>query len=141
MTLYDAIGKNYSQTRKRDPRIASTLLEILSSSKGSTIVDIGAGTGSYAAVLAEHGYRVIAIEPSSIMRQQAIVHPAIQWVDAYAESLPLPNRSADAAIIMLAFHHFQNYQKALEEINRVTGGGQIIKKGRSTTAEGRRPVP
>ena len=126
MTLYDSIGKNYSQTRKRDPRIASTLLEILSSSKGSTIVDIGAGTGSYAAVLAEHGYRVIAIEPSSIMRQQAIVHPAIQWVDAYAESLPLPNRSADAAIIMLAFHHFQNYQKALEEINRVTGGGQII---------------
>ncbi|MDJ0695565.1 methyltransferase domain-containing protein [Mastigocoleus sp. MO_188.B34] len=126
MTLYDAIGRNYSQTRKRDPRIAVNLLEILQSSQGSTIVDIGAGTGSYATFLAEHGYRVIAVEPSSIMREQAIAHPAIQWVDARAENLPLPSSSAGAAIIMLAFHHFQDYSKALEEINRVTGNGQII---------------
>ncbi len=126
MTLYDAIGKNYSQTRKKDPRIAATLLEILQSTQGYTIVDIGAGTGSYATLLAEHSYHVIAVEPSSTMREQAISHPAIQWIDAHAENLPLPSNSVNAAIIMLAFHHFQDYQKALQEINRVTGDGQII---------------
>lgn len=126
MALYDVIGKTYAQTRRSDPRITEKLLEILASSQASTIADIGAGTGSYAGVLAEHGYRVFAIEPSETMRSQAIAHPAIEWINGYAENLPLPNQAVDAAIIMLAFHHFQDYQQALCEIHRVVGNGQIV---------------
>lgn len=58
MTLYDTIGTTYTQTRRKDPRIAAKLLDLLKCSKGSTVVDIGAGTGSYAQVLANHDYRV-----------------------------------------------------------------------------------
>lgn len=126
MTLYDTIGSDYAQTRRSDPRIATTLLEILKPSSASTVVDIGAGIGSYAWVLAESGYRVLAIEPSATMRNQATSHPEIQWFNGSAENLPLPDRSANAAIIMLAFHHFQNYRQALREVRRVTGGGQIV---------------
>ncbi len=126
MVLYDQIGKNYTQTRRSDPRIAAKLLEILSLSQANTIADIGAGTGSYAAVLAEQGYRVLAIEPSEMMRNQAINHRSIEWIDAVAEQIPLPDRSADAAIIMLALHHFQNYRQALKEIYRIIGDGAII---------------
>ena len=53
MVLYDSIGQNYSQTRSSDPRIAATLLKILSVPHTSTIADIGAGTGSYALALAK----------------------------------------------------------------------------------------
>lgn len=81
MALYDTIGRTYAQTRRSDPRIAAKLLEILTSRQASTIADIGAGTGSYALVLAEHGYRVLAVEPSATMRSQAIAHPAIEWFD------------------------------------------------------------
>jgi ubiquinone/menaquinone biosynthesis C-methylase UbiE len=126
MALYDTIGKTYAQTRRSDSRIAAKLLEILESSQASVIVDIVAGTGSYSFFLAEYGYHVLAVEPSETMRSQASSHPTIQWIDAFADSLPLPDQSADAAIIMLAFHHFQNYRKALCEIHRVIGGGQII---------------
>jgi ubiquinone/menaquinone biosynthesis C-methylase UbiE len=126
MVLYDTIGKTYAQTRRSDPRIAAKLLEILESSRASVIADIGAGTGSYSFFLAEHGYHILAVEPSETMRSQAISHPTIQWIDAFADSLPLSDQSADAAIIMLAFHHFQDYQKALREMHRVIGGGQII---------------
>ncbi len=126
MVLYDQIGKNYTQTRRSDPRIAAKLLEILSFSQATTIADIGAGTGSYANVLAEQGYRVLAIEPSEMMRNQAINHQQIQWIDAVAEQIPLPDRSADAAIVMLAFHHFQDYGRALSEIHRIIGDGAII---------------
>lgn len=126
MALYDKIGKNYGKTRRSDPRIARKLLDILESFQASTIVDIGAGTGSYAFFLAEYGYEVIAVEPSATMRNQAISHPAIEWVDGYAENLPLSDRAAEAAIIMLAFHHFQDYKKALLEVHRVVGNGQII---------------
>lgn len=126
MTLYNVIGNNYAQTRKSDPRITATLLEILNVASPSTVVDIGAGTGSYALELAEQGYRVLAVEPSATMRSQATSHSLVQWFDGFAENLPLPNQSADVAIIMLAFHHFQNYWQALEEAHRVTGGGLIV---------------
>ena len=126
MALYDKIGKNYGKTRRSDPRIARKLLDILESFQASTIVDIGAGTGSYAFFLAEYGYEVIAVEPSATMRNQAISHPAIEWVDGYAENLPLSDGAAEAAIIMLAFHHFQDYRQALREVHRVVGSGQII---------------
>jgi ubiquinone/menaquinone biosynthesis C-methylase UbiE len=126
MALYNKIGTNYAQTRKSDPRIASTLLEILQSSFTSNVVDIGAGTGSYASVLAESGYQVLAIEPSETMRNQAPHHRKIQWFDGAAENLPLADQSADTAIIMLAFHHFQDYRQALREVNRVIGNGKII---------------
>lgn len=126
MALYDVIGKTYAQTRKSDLRITEKLLEILVSSQASTIADIGAGTGSYANVLAECGYRVFAVEPSKTMRSQAIAHPAVAWIDGHAENLPLPDQSVDAAIIMLAFHHFSDYQQALSEIHRVVGNGQMI---------------
>lgn len=126
MALYDVIGKTYARTRKSDPRITEKLLEILASSPASTIADIGAGTGSYANVLAECEYRVFAIEPSETMRSQAIAHPAITWIDGHAENLPLTDQSVDAAIIMLAFHHFSDYRQALSEIHRVVGNGQMI---------------
>lgn len=126
MALYDKIGKTYAQTRRSDSRIAAKLLSILKSSQVSTVADIGAGSGSYALVLARSGYRVLAVEPSVIMREQAITHPAIEWIDGCAENLPLTNQAVDAVIIMLAFHHFQNYQQALCEIHRVVGNGQIV---------------
>ncbi|NJO95663.1 MAG: class I SAM-dependent methyltransferase [Pleurocapsa sp. CRU_1_2] len=126
MALYDVIGETYAQTRRSDPRIAGKLLEILASSKAHTIVDIGAGTGSYAHVLAEYGYHVLAIEPSAIMRIQAIAHPAIEWINGAADNLPLFERTVDAAIVMLAFHHFPDSRQALREIHRVVGNGQIV---------------
>ncbi|MEL6442095.1 MAG: class I SAM-dependent methyltransferase [Cyanobacteria bacterium J06621_8] len=126
MPLYDVIGKTYALTRKPDPRIAEKLREILSSSEVSTVADIGAGTGSYAGVLADYGYRVLAVEPSATMRSQGISHPAIEWIDGYGESLPLSDQAVDAAIIMLAMHHFSDYRQALKEINRTVGNGQMV---------------
>lgn len=126
MTIYDNIGQGYSNTRKSDFRIVEAILNILKSLEISTIADIGAGTGSYAYALANHDYNVIAIEPSKTMQAQAISHPNIEWINAYAESLPLSNSSVDAAIIILAMHHFKNYRQALKEVYRITNDGSII---------------
>jgi SAM-dependent methyltransferase len=124
--LYNTIGQNYAQTRTSDPQIISTLFGILNAPPQSTVVDIGAGTGSYALALAKQDYRVLAVEPSATMRDQAIFHSRIEWIDGFAEHLPLPDQSADAAIFMLSFHHLQNYQQALAEACRVTSNGQIV---------------
>jgi len=126
MALYDVIGKTYAQTRKSDLHITEKLLEILAFSQTSTIADIGAGTGSYANALAECGHHVFAIEPSETMRLQAIAHPTVKWSDGCVENLPLPDQAVDAAIIILAFHHFSDYRQALNEIHRVVENGQMI---------------
>ena len=126
MKIYDSIGKNYSKTRRSDPRLLRAILSVLESWEVVTIADLGAGTGSYAYALAERNYNLVAIEPSAIMRSQAIFHPKINWVNANAESLPLSNGSVDAVIIILAIHHFKNYQQALQEAYRVTENRLVI---------------
>jgi len=71
---YDTIGKTYSVTRTEDPRITQWLIKLLSLEKGSSVIDIGAGTGNYSWALAEHGFNVSAVEPSQAMRNQAKPH-------------------------------------------------------------------
>lgn len=126
MTLYDSIGTTYAQTRKSDPRIAQVLLTLLNLPSGSIVADVGAGTGSYALVLAKAGYRVAAVEPSSMMRSQAVIHSSVRWIDAYAEALPLAGNSVDATVVMLALHHFKDSQQALREIYRITNRKVIL---------------
>lgn len=55
---YDTIGINYSDLRRPDPRIAALIERALGSAE--TVLNVGAGTGSYEP--AER--RVTALEPS-----------------------------------------------------------------------------
>ena len=60
---------------------------------GSPVLDLGAGTGQFAAAIAGwFGVEVVAVEPSEGMRAQAArahPHPAVRWVAGRAERLPL----------------------------------------------------
>jgi hypothetical protein len=45
VALYGKLGRNYSATRRADPRIATIIGAALADNK--TVINIGAGTGSY----------------------------------------------------------------------------------------------
>ena len=126
MVLYNSIGKGYNYSRKPDQRIVQYLVQLLDLPTGSIIADIGAGTGNYSNAMADKGYQVIAIEPSSTMRNQAIDHAHVRWLSATAEKIPLPDDSVDGVIIILAMHHFNNRLAAIQEINRIVGDGKIV---------------
>ena len=126
MPIYDSIGQSYSKFRLPDPRIVDTLVNLLQLEPGSLVADIGAGTGNYSRALAERGFSLHAVEPSSVMRLQATQHPRVQWFTGYAEDIPLPTSSVDAVISILASHHFSNLEKAVKEMNRVARTGAII---------------
>jgi SAM-dependent methyltransferase len=70
LPAYDRIGRGYSRHRAADPRIVGRLAQLLGPPENGAVVDVGAGTGNYAA-LAGRGYRVVAVEPSATMRDQA----------------------------------------------------------------------
>jgi SAM-dependent methyltransferase len=88
--------------------------------------DVGAGTGNYTNALADRGYRIEAIEPSVVMRQQATPHPAVAWWPGYAEQLPLRDSAVSGVICTLACHHFTDLEAALREMDRVAPRGPFV---------------
>jgi SAM-dependent methyltransferase len=88
-------------------------------SQGMTLVDIGAGTGAFAAAFSDWFHlSVLAVEPSAAMRKQIPRTPAIQVLAGDASALPLPDGSADAAWLSLVIHHIPDLGVAAREIRR-----------------------
>jgi SAM-dependent methyltransferase len=90
------------------------------------VVDLGAGTGKLSRPLAALGHHVVAVEPLPEMldRLRAAV-PGATAVAGTAESMPLPDGSADVVACAQAFHWFDQ-EAALAEIARVLRpGGRI----------------
>lgn len=109
---YDAIGPGYAAHRHADPRIAAAVLDALGDAR--TVVNVGAGTGSYEPV----DRPVIPVEPSTAMARQRpeALAPAVLGV---AESLPLSDKTVDAALAVLTVHHWSNVRRGLSELVRV----------------------
>jgi len=129
-SIYDIIGDSYNKNRTADERTLKIIIELLNLPAGKLIVDIGAGTGNYANALANLGYNLgymlFAVEPSEIMREQAIPNGNVAWIAGLAESLPLYDASMDGAVIVLALHHFSNIRSAAKEVARVCPGGPLV---------------
>jgi len=123
---YDIIGENYNKNRTADERILKTVVDLLDLPTGKLIVDIGAGTGNYTNALADMGYRLLAIEPSVIMRQQSVPNSKITWISGLAEALPLKDKLMDGVIIVLAIHHFSDMRNAATEVARVCPKGPLV---------------
>lgn len=62
--LYDQIGRGYARTRREDPALGMRIGAALGQAR--TVVNVGAGTGSYE----PRDRHVIAIEPSDVMASQ-----------------------------------------------------------------------
>lgn len=126
MNLFDRIGESYTDTRQADERIVALLIEYLGLSHGATVADIGAGTGNYSVALAEAGFRVFAVEPSSIMLRHARSHPLVEWREGCAENIPLPDASVGGVVSTLAVCHFSDVEKAILEMARITNTGPVV---------------
>jgi SAM-dependent methyltransferase len=90
------------------------------------VVDLGAGTGKLTRSLAALGHHVVAVEPlGEMLDLLRVAVPGATAVAGSAESMPLPDGSADVVACAQAFHWF-DHDPALEEIARVLRpGGRI----------------
>jgi ubiquinone/menaquinone biosynthesis C-methylase UbiE len=113
-SLYDRVRPDYP------PEVVDWLLEELGVGRGSTVLDLAAGTGKLTkALLARARARVVAVEPSAAMLGRLReVAPGAAAIEGTAEAIPLPDASADAVTVAQAFHWFAN-ETALAEIHRV----------------------
>ncbi len=79
-----------------------------------TVLNVGAGTGSYEPPDRD----VTAVEPSAVMRSQRPAGAA-PCVAAFAESLPFADQSFDAAMALASIDHWTDPIAGLREIRRV----------------------
>jgi len=97
---------------------------------GGPVLDLGAGTGQFAAAIAGwFGVGVVAVEPSSGMRRaaRAYAHPGVAWVGGRAERLPLRDRSCALAWVSTVVHHLDDLDGAAAELRRVLRpGGPVL---------------
>lgn len=109
---YERMGVGYSAVRRPDPRIAARIERALGDAR--TVLNVGAGTGSYEAA----GREVTAVEPAQTMIDQRPpgAAPAIQ---AIAEDLPFGDDSFDAATAFITVQHWSDVAAGLAEMTRV----------------------
>ena len=117
---YDKHGQQYSAHRQTDPRIAAHVFQALEDA--NTILNVGAGAGSYE----PPNKYVVAVEPSSMMRQQRIAKGKVPAINARAEDLPFDDNAFDAAMATVTIHHWLDMEKGLKELQRVSKKKVVI---------------
>jgi len=103
--------------------------------KNSVILEIGAGSGYDLSSLVKKGYSVMASDISlesikhikNKIDNQYITHNnQIIYLVVNGENLPMDDNSVEATFMVASFHHFENSNKVIEEIGRVTKKNGII---------------
>jgi ubiquinone/menaquinone biosynthesis C-methylase UbiE len=98
---------------------------ILSSLKRNTILEVGTGTGRYAALLNDRNY--VGIDLSHNMLDKAKERTSSVYICADGENLPFQDGTFDSVICSRTFRFIPNPLKALKEARRVLRkGGRCI---------------
>jgi SAM-dependent methyltransferase len=116
---YDRMGRGYSEVRRPDPRFAAAIWAALGDAR--SVLNVGAGAGSYEPVDRE----VIAVEPSPVMIAQRPPGAAAA-IQGVAESLPLEDKSVDAAMGVFTMQHWDDVERGLAEVLRVTRNRVVL---------------
>lgn len=91
---------------------------------GELALDVGCGSGRWAARVARRGFEVVALDASpAALRVASRVAPAAHAVNASAVELPLRDDCVDFAFSLGVLHHLPDTAGALREIRRVLRPG------------------
>ncbi len=135
---FEQVADVYERARPGyPPEAVAWIAGKLGLGEGSTVLDLGAGTGKLTRALLETGARVIAVEPGEAMLAELRrVVPQAEAMHGAAEDIPLEDASVDTVAAGQAFHWFR-HDEALPEIHRVLppgGGLALIWNGRDREA-------
>lgn len=104
------------------PALVDALLRRAGVRRGDPVCDAGAGTGILAAMLAERGLRVTAVEPNEAMRRNAPLLHGVRWVPGSFEATGLATGS-QAWVAAAQSFHWADPTRALPELRRILRPG------------------
>jgi SAM-dependent methyltransferase len=115
-------ARTYDQTRAASPSVLAPLREALAGAPGTRLLDVGGGTGNYAAALRDDGWKPVVCDRSPDMLARAAAK-GLETVECDAQQLPFADASFDAVICVSMLHHVDDRSRALTEQRRVLRPG------------------
>jgi demethylmenaquinone methyltransferase/2-methoxy-6-polyprenyl-1,4-benzoquinol methylase len=123
---YTRQALSYDRTRRADAPLTALIDGALSSAPGRRLIDIGGGTGNYAAALAARGWQPLVVDVSEPMLERAagkglaVLRADAQRLDGVADA------SHDAALMFSMLHHVPEPAAAIAAARRVlVAGGRL----------------
>ena len=121
---YRRQAETYDRTRAASPSVLVPLLDGLGAP--GRVVDVGGGTGNYAAALRDHGYEPVVVDRSPAMLDRAR-SKGLALAVGDASRLPAASSSADGVLLVSMLHHVPDWADALREAQRVVRpGGRLV---------------
>lgn len=105
----------------------SLLLRLLLSARpGHTLLNVGAGQGTFTQLLEARGFDVTSVDPSPAAVELLRARAHGQVLEAAAEALPFENASFDGAVLGEVLEHVENDLAGLREVARVVRPDGVI---------------
>jgi SAM-dependent methyltransferase len=125
---FDAIAERYDRLRHQLFEPALGLLVREGDLEGRSVLDLGCGTGRFAAALAErHGCVAFGVDPSPAMLAVARARSsAVTWLDGRAEAIPLADHAVERAFLQTVIHLVEDRAAAFAELRRVLEPGGVV---------------
>jgi len=104
------------------------LLDAAACTSGTRVLDVATGPGVVAFTAATRGAAsVVGVDLAPrMLRLASAAYPGIDFRQADAESLPIPDRSFDAVVSNFGIGHFPRPERALAEFVRVVSSGGTV---------------
>lgn len=119
MDYYSEIAEGYNELHKREQLDKiKTIFKNVYISNEETTLDVGCGTALYAYLF--RNYK--GIDPSKKMLEQSNSDVRV----GTAEEIPFEDKSFDNVISISAIHNFDDYEKGVKEMERVSKHKVII---------------
>lgn len=130
---FDAIADNYAKSEVHETSPSLAKLRALSEGRADLdICDVACAAGHTAFALLGRARSMVGVDPSPSMLRHFVnlgtsKGAPVKPLEAFAESIPLPDNSFDILACRLAAHHFHDISRALAEFRRlVRPGGQVV---------------
>ena len=125
---FDTLAAGYaaSEVHRASPTLER--LHALLPTRPEAVCDVASGAGHTGLGFAGTTVRIVAVDPApnmlaQVRRLAAERGVAVETVEAFTESIPLPASSFDLVVCRVAAHHFNDLPRAMAEMVRLTRPG------------------